>query len=183
MTSVSATQAAGSPSVSLSSRAVETVPEFNSHADQGAADLVSHAVEDAHGPIPSHALEDDIPSFAPQGSLDSPQSSVGSVGVTHGADLNLDLSRLNALSPRLSSPFQPLAQTPHPDSPAHPASALNTGRTPLSSHAVAHSTDSDSQLITDRTGWSSHVIDPSSSSGSRTDEAFTPTSVHQDVFL
>ncbi len=161
---------------------MEAGPELSSHAVDNAAELSSHAVEDHHQAIPSHALEDeDIPSFAVNGSMDSPQSSVGSVGGMRGnPDLSLDLNRLNALSPRLSSPFEALAQNPHPESPAHPASGFNTGRTPLSSHAVAASSDSDSQLITSRTPLSSHAVNASSSSGSGTDQGFMPTSMYQD---
>lgn len=198
-------QAAASASASLPSHAVEVAPEVSSHAIDGAGDLASHAVQDAHESIPSHALEDEgLPSYALQHDVSSPQSSVGSWRGRPDMHINLDNAiapESTALSPRQSSPLRSLAHPALSSSPAHPASGFNTARTPLSNHAVADSTDSDSQLYTGqtplsshavadsidsdsqlntgRTPLSSHAVNPSSSSGSGTDEGFTPSSVQQ----
>lgn len=200
-------QAAASASASLPSHAVEVEPEVSSHAIEGAGDLASHAVQDAHQSIPSHALEDEgLPSYALEHDLGSPQSSVGSWRGRLDMHINLDNAiapESTALSPRLSSPLRSLARHPLSGSPAHLTSGFNTARTPLSSHAVADSTDSDSQLYTGQTPWSSHAVadsidsdsqlntavtplsshavNPSSSSGSGTDGGFTPTSMQQEA--
>ncbi|KAL0053812.1 hypothetical protein WJX82_011153 [Trebouxia sp. C0006] len=178
-------KAAASASASLPSHAVEVQSEVSSHAIEGAGALASHAVRES---IPSHALEDEgLPSYALEhdvGSIGSPQSSVGSWRGRLDMHINLDSAiaqESSALSPRLSSPPRSLAQHPLSGSPAHPASGLNTARTPLSSHAVADSTESDSQLYTGQTPLSSHAVNPSSSSGSGTDEGFTPTSMQQEA--
>jgi hypothetical protein len=138
------------------------------------------------------------------GSMGSPQSSVGSWRGRLDMHINLDdvvAPESAALSPRLSSPPRSLARHAPSGSPAHPVSGFNTARTPLSSHAVADSTDSDSQLYTGQTPLSSHAVadsidsesrlnmtplsshavNPSSSSGSGTDEGFTPTSMQEEA--
>ena len=178
-------QAAASASASLPSHAVEVQPEVSSHAIEGAGDLASHAVRES---IPSHALQDEgLPSYALEhdvGSMGSPQSSVGSWRGRLDMHINLDdvvAPESAALSPRLSSPPRSLARHAPSGSPAHPVSGFNTARTPLSSHAVADSTDSDSQLYTGQTPLSSHAVNPSSSSGSGTDEGFTPTSMQEEA--
>ena len=195
VTTVCMLQASGSPSVSLTSQAVQPQAEVSSHAIEG---VVSHAVEDPQGPLPSHALEDEeVPSFALQGELGSPQSSVGSARMVFGSPdvprralkMHLDMAKVNAAVPRAlstspSSPFEAAAQTVHSDFYATPASGFESARTPLSSHAVADSTDSDSLPNTARSNLNSHAVNHSSSSGSGTDEGFTPTSLQQDaVFL
>lgn len=200
-------QAAASASASLPSHAVDLETEVSSHATEGAGDLASHAVQDAHQSIPSHALEDEgLPSYALEHDLGSPQSSVGSWRGRLDMHINLDNAiapESTALSPRLSSPLRSLARHPLSGSPAHLTSGFNTARTPLSSHAVADSTDSDSQLYTGQTPWSSHAVadsidsdsqlntavtplsshavNPSSSSGSGTDGGVTPTSMQQEA--
>ena len=159
----------------MSSHALAQGLELSSHAVEGAGDVDSHAVS-ADQALPSHAVElEEIPSFALGGQLDSPQSSVGSVGGQarfHGDDMRLDLSQLDAFSPKRSSPLESMTQSPYVDIPSHAASGRDTARTPLSSHAVpAASTDSDSQMDTGRTPLSSHAVNPSSSSGSGTEES------------
>ena len=198
-------QAAASASASLPSHAVEVQSEVSSHAIEGAGALASHTVRES---IPSHALQDEgLPSYALEhdvGSMGSPQSSVGSWRGRLDMHINLDdvvAPESAALSPRLSSPPRSLARHAPSGSPAHPVSGFNTARTPLSSHAVADSTDSDSQLYTGQTPLSSHAVadsidsesrlnmtplsshavNPSSSSGSGTDEGFTPTSMQEEA--
>ncbi|KAL0033864.1 hypothetical protein WJX77_008167 [Trebouxia sp. C0004] len=156
-------KAAASASASLPSHAVEVGPEVSSHAIEGTGDLASHAVQDAHESIPSHALEDEgLPSYALEHDVGSPQSSVGSWRGRLDMRINLDnivAPESTAVSPRLSSPLRSLAGQPLSGSTAHLASGFDTARTPLSSHAV----------------------NPSSSSGSGTDEGFTPTSMQQEA--
>ena len=168
-------QATASASGNVSSHALGQGLELSSHAVEGAGDIDSHAVS-ADQALPSHAVElEEVPSFALGGQIDSPQSSVGSVageGRFNGADMRLDLSQLDAYSPKRSSPLDSMTQSPYIDIPAHLASRRDTARTPLSSHAVpAASTDSDSQMDTGRTPLSSHAVNPSSSSGSGSEES------------
>lgn len=170
-------QGTASPSVNLSSHAVEDATELSSHAVDGAGDVTSHAVTSDQA-LPSHAVElEEVDSFALRGELDTPKSSVGSARGQAGPGdprLHLDLAQLKTPSSRLLSPVQALAQTSQADIPSHPASERDTSRTPLSSHAVpAASSESDSRADVGGTPLSSHAVDYSSSSGSGVDEAFS----------
>lgn len=153
-------------------------PGPSSFALRGAADLASHAVHSPRGPMPSHPIEDDVPSFALDHDVGSPASSVGSVGnKSAGVSVpELDLDKLNSQQnpapPKIASPAEHTPSVRITGRTVTPRSAPDTGRTPLSSHAVAASSESDSELNTGRTPLSSHAVNASSSSGSGSDYGY-----------
>ena len=184
-------QAPGSPAVSLPSLSQFGSPGPSGFALRGPSDLASHAVESPQGPMNSHPVEDDgVPSFAINHDLGSPVSSVGSVGNRAGVTVpQIDLHKMDGVdSPRSPHKSGGLEAEDggdtFPGDAENQASALNTSRTPLSSHAVAASSDSDSQLLTGRTPLSSHAVNASSSSGSGSDDGYPPsTAHHEDMYI